>query len=362
MVILEDFIQKLEALSKRVDKLKSEVNTEEATKTALILPFFQTLGYDVFNPLEFTPEFIADVGIKKGEKVDYAIIDNNEPTILIECKSVNEKLTNHDSQLFRYYGTSTSKFGILTNGVEYRFFTDLEQANKMDTKPFLIFNILDLRDHQIKEIFKFTKEHFNVDNISSSAYELKYVNLIKEFFKTQLDNPSDEFVKFILNGVYEGVKTKTIIDRFTPTVKNTLNMMINERVTDKLNDALNRSGDDKVKIKGGIIENTEVKEEIKKKDTELIITTPEELESYAMVKVVSADIIDSQRIFYRDNRSYFNILVDDNIRKWVVRIYFSKMRNYLILNNEDKTTIEFETPIELLKHKNQINEVISKFV
>lgn len=359
---MEDFVQKLEALSKRVDKLKGEVNTEEATKTALILPFFQTLGYDVFNPLEFTPEFTADVGIKKGEKVDYAIIDNNEPTILIECKSVNEKLTNHDSQLFRYYGTSTSKFGILTNGVEYRFFTDLEQANKMDTKPFLIFNILDLRDHQIKEIFKFTKDHFNVDNISSSAYELKYVNLIKEFFKIQLDNPSDEFVKFILNGVYEGVKTKTIIDRFTPTVKNTLNMLINERVTDKLNDALNRSGDSKVKIKGGIIDDDELKEEIKKKDTELIITTPEELESYAMIKVVSAGIIDSERIYYRDNRSYFNILVDDNNRRWVVRIYFSKVRNYIILNNEEKTTIEFKTPIELLQYKEQINEVISKYI
>lgn len=359
---LEDFVQKIEALSKRVDKLKSEVNTEEATKTALILPFFQTLGYDVFNPLEFTPEFIADVGIKKGEKVDYAIIDNNEPTILIECKSVNEKLTNHDSQLFRYYGTSTSRFGILTNGVEFRFFTDLEQANKMDTKPFLIFNILDLREHQIKEIFKFTKEHFNVDNISSSAYELKYVNLIKEFFKIQLANPSEDFVKFILNGVYEGVKTKTIIDRFTPTVKNTLNMLINERVTDKLNDALNRSGDSKVKIKGGIIEDTDIKEEIKKKDIDLIITTPEELESYAMIKVVSTEIIDSKRIFYRDNRSYFNILVDDNNRKWVVRIYFSKMRNYLILNNENKTTIEFDTPIELLQYKEQINEVIAKFI
>lgn len=359
---MEDFVQKLEALSKRVDKLKGEVNTEEATKTALILPFFQTLGYDVFNPLEFTPEFTADVGIKKGEKVDYAIIDNNEPTILIECKSVNEKLTNHDSQLFRYYGTSTSKFGILTNGVEYRFFTDLEQANKMDTKPFLIFNILDLRDHQIKEIFKFTKDHFNVDNISSSAYELKYVNLIKEFFKIQLDNPSDEFVKFILNGVYEGVKTKTIIDRFTPTVRNTLNMLINERVTDKLNDALNRSGDSKVKIKGGIIDDAELKVEIKKKDAELIITTPEELESYAMIKVVSAGIIDSERIYYRDNRSYFNILVDDNNRRWVVRIYFSKVRNYIILNNEEKTTIEFKTPIELLQYKEQINEVISKYI
>ncbi|KIH71824.1 type I restriction endonuclease [Salinicoccus roseus] len=355
---MKDFAQKMELLSKRVDKLKESVNTEEATKTALILPFFQTLGYDVFNPLEFTPEFTADVGIKKGEKVDYAIIDNEEPTILIECKSVNEKLTNHDSQLFRYYGTSASKFGILTNGIEYRFFTDLEEPNKMDAKPFLVFSILELKDHQIKEIFKFTKENFNVDNISSSAYELKYINLIKSFFNSQLETPSEDFVKFVLNNVYDGVKTKTIIDRFTPTVKNTLNMMINERVTDKLNAALNSSGESSVKIKQEMIE----KEEVVEKKEDLIVTTPEELESYAMVKVVSSEVIEAKRIFYRDNRSYFNILVDDNIRKWVVRIYFARSRNSFTLNDEEKTTIDFESPIDILKHKEKINEVISKFL
>ncbi|MFC3418058.1 type I restriction endonuclease [Salinicoccus hispanicus] len=355
---MKDFAQKLDLLSKRVEKLKENVSTEEATKTALILPFFQTLGYDVFNPLEFTPEFIADVGIKKGEKVDYAIIDNEAPTILIECKSVNEMLTNHDSQLFRYYGTSTSKFGILTNGIEYRFFTDLEKPNRMDAKPFLIFDILDLREHQVKEIFKFTKENYNVDNISSSAYELKYVNLIKSFFNTQLENPSEEFVKFILNGVYDGVKTKTVLDRFTPTVKNTLNMIINEKVTDKLNAALNSSGGTDVKIKEEIIE----KEELVEKKEDLIVTTPEELESYAMVKVASTDVIEAKRIFYRDNRSYFNILVDDNIRKWVARIYFSRSKNVFTLNDEEKTTIEFENPIDLLQYRDKINEVVSKFI
>ena len=359
---MEEFVTKIEALSNRVEKLKGSVTTEEATKTALILPFFQTLGYDVFNPLEFTPEFIADVGIKKGEKIDYAIMDNDEPTILIECKPVNEQLTNHDSQLFRYYGTSSSKFGILTNGIEYRFYTDLEQPNRMDTKPFLVYNMLELKDHQIKEIFKFTKENFNVENISSSAYELKYVNLIKNYLKEQMDSPSDEFVKFILNNVYEGVKTKTVIDRFNSTVKHTLNVMINERVTDKLNAALNTSGESKVKIKEEVLDDIQEKEETKKKDDKLVVTTPEELESYAIVKVLSADIIDVKRVFYRDNRSYFNILIDDNIRKWAVRIYFSKSRNSFILNDENKTSFDFETPMDLLDYKKEINEIISRFI
>ncbi|HCN59600.1 MULTISPECIES: type I restriction endonuclease [Mammaliicoccus] len=353
---MENFVKGIEELSKRINTLKEQVNTEEATKTALILPFFQKLGYDIFNPMEFTPEYIADVGIKKGEKVDYAIMNDNQPTILIECKSVNEKLSNHDSQLFRYYGTSKSKFGILTNGIEYRFFTDLEETNKMDSKPFLVFDILNLKENHIKEIYKFSKEMFDIDNISSSAYELKYVNLIKNFLNQELENPSDEFVKFVLTSVYDGVKTKTIIDRFTPTLKNTFNLMINEKVTDKLNAALNNSTENKVEVKN--VENlTKVT-----KTEDLIVTTPEELESYAIIKVISSDTIDTQRVHYRDNRSYFNILIDNSIRKWLTRIYFTKNRNYIILNDDHKTTLEFNEPIDLLKYKDEISKVIEKFI
>lgn len=356
---MEKFTSSLEMLSNRVEKLKDSVNTEEATKTALVLPFFQALGYDVFNPLEFTPEFIADVGIKKGEKVDYAIIDNELPVILIECKSINEKLTNHDSQLFRYFGTSTSKFGILTNGVEYRFFTDLEEPNKMDSKPFLIFNILNLKENHIKELFKFTKENFDIENISSSAYELKYVNLIRNYLNEQLENPNEEFVKHILNHVYEGVKTKAVIDRFSPTVKHTFNLMLKDKVTDKLNAALNNTGaNPKINISDNITED-ETASTIKKSEPE-IITTPEELETYAIIKVILNDVIPADRVYYRDNQSYFNILIDNNIRKWIVRAYLGK-NSKIILNDEEKTTINIDKPFDLLNHKNVILSCVEKY-
>ncbi|REH81380.1 endonuclease [Staphylococcus felis] len=357
---MNDFIKQIEELSERVEKLKDNIKTEEATKNALILPFFQKLGYDVFNPMEFTPEFIADVGIKKGEKVDYAIISNDNPTILIECKSVNEQLHNHDSQLFRYFGTSTSKFGILTNGIEYRFYTDLEEPNKMDSKPFLTINLSKLRENSVKELYKFKKENFDIDNISSSAYELKYMNLLKNFFVEQLDNPKEDFVKYLLTEVYEGVKTKTIIDRFTPTVKNTLNTMINEKVADRLNAALNSNSDSPIINKISTESNVNEETSFTKKDE--IITTPEELESYSMVKVVASEIIETDRIFYRDNRSYFNIIVDDNIRRWIMRLYINSKKMQFILNNEDKTTINIEKPIEILKYKEVIQKVISKFI
>ena len=60
-----DFKDQIKLLSERVIKLKENIQTEEATKTAFILPFLQTLGYDVFDPTEVVPEFTCDLGIKK---------------------------------------------------------------------------------------------------------------------------------------------------------------------------------------------------------------------------------------------------------------------------------------------------------
>ena len=156
-----EFEERLKNFTVRIAELKKNIKTEEATKTSLIMPFFQLLGYDVFNPNEFTPEYIADVGIKKGEKVDYAIMLNDEVSILIEAKSVNEQLEKHDSQLFRYFGTSKAKFAILTNGIIYKFFTDLEKANVMDNAPFLEINLEKLKDSEIVELKKFQKNNFN---------------------------------------------------------------------------------------------------------------------------------------------------------------------------------------------------------
>ena len=190
--------EKLQQFIARIPKLKESISTEEATKTSLIMSFFQLLGYDVFNPLEFIPEFTADVGIKKGEKVDYAIVIEDIPTILIECKPCSSDLNKYTSQLFRYFGTSTAKFAILTNGIQYKFFTDLEEPNKMDPSPFLTIDLLNLRDRDLNELLKFTKSNLDVDAILDSAENLKYGLLIKEWFASQLSTPDSDFIKSIL--------------------------------------------------------------------------------------------------------------------------------------------------------------------
>ena len=348
---MEKFTEQIKMLAERTANLRDTLSTEEATKTALVMPFFQLLGYDVFNPLEFSPEFTADVGITKGEKVDYAILQENEPVILIECKAVNEKLDNHDSQLFRYFGTTTSKFGILTNGIEYRFYTDLDEQNKMDSTPFLNFNLTDLKDNHIVEIFKFTKENFEISKISKTAYELKYVNALKDYLNQQWSEPSEAFIKYLLNEIYDGVKTKQVVERFTPIVKKTFRIFITDQVNSKLSAALNTTVNAK---------HDEHEDEIEVNDNN-IVTTPEELEAYAITKVLLNDIIDSNRVFYRDNQTYFNILIDDNIRKWVVRIYMNRSKKYIALNGK-KGKIEISSPMDLINYKNELIEIVKQFL
>lgn len=354
---LEILSEQLKNLGKRVTTLKDSISTEEATKTSLIMPFFQILGYDIFNPLEFIPEFTADFGIKKGEKVDYAIKLNDEPVILIEAKSISEKLTKHDSQLFRYFGTTTSKFGILTNGQEYKFYTDLDEPNKMDNTPFLTIDITKIKDVQIAEIAKFHKENFDVEKITSSASELKYLNNLKAFLSEQLTQPTESFLKYIVGEIYEGAKTKNTLEKFEPIVKKGFSQFISERVNEKLSAALNTNVDTK-------LTNDEIVAEIEdasKVDSE-IVTTPEELEAYTTTKIVLKDIIEPARVFYRDNRSYFNILIDDNIRKWIMRVYVNNHQIKLVFNNDDRTVVEIKNPLDIVLYASILKEVSKKFI
>jgi hypothetical protein len=274
--------EKIQALSDRAEMLVDQIKTEEATKQSLILPFFQMLGYDVFNPLEFCPEFDADYGVKKGEKVDYAIIINGIPTILVKAKDCNDTLDKHGSQLFRYYTTSSAKFGILTNGIKYRFYADLDEPNKMDEKPFFEINLFDLKDSSIEYLKRFSKDELDVDAIINSASDLKYTSLIKDFLKKQIEKPSEDFANYILGEIYEGRRTSSIIEKFIPIVKKSLNQFINETMSDKFRETLKGTDSEVTNTSKEEIAVTEDVAEDKHK----ILTTVEELEAYAIIKSI----------------------------------------------------------------------------
>lgn len=325
------FEEQIRSFATRARKLQESVSTEEATKTSLIMPFFQILGYDVFNPEEFIPEFTADVGIKKGEKVDYAILINGEPVILVECKSINEDLKKHGSQLFRYFATTQSKFGILTNGIIYRFYTDIDESNKMDKAPFLEINLLNIKDYQLIELQKFTKENFDKTAIFDIAADLKYMNQIREIVKDEIANPSDDLVRLFLNrDIYTGVKTQSVVERYQPLVKRAISLVITEMINDRLKSAISSSEDSAEDVPSA--ESAEKTEPVSK-----IITTPEELSCFYIVKAILRTKLDSCRITYSDKETYFAINLDNKTTKWICRIYIKDKAQYIIIKENNRS-------------------------
>lgn len=341
-----EFADKVRALSNRVAQMKDQLKTEEATKTSIIMPFFQLLGYDVFNPAEFHPEFISDVGIKKGEKVDYAIMKDGKPVILIEAKWSGEPLDKHDSQLFRYFGTTEAKFAILTNGLIYRFYTDLEEQNKMDMAPFFEFNLLELKDSAISELKKFEKQQFDIDIIFNAASELKYSGLVKQYFASQLEQPADDFVSLIASNVYCGRKTQAIIEKFREITRRSLNQYISELMNERIKAALEKESKNQVAV--------QEPEKATEPEPKKIETTVDELEGFFIVKSIIRDTIPVTRITQKDTESYFGILIDNNTRKWICRLDLSGSKKYVYIPDESKDAKKY--PIESVDGLYQLHD------
>lgn len=322
------FDDKISALVERIPSLLDDLGTEEATKNALIMPFIAALGYDVFNPKEVIPEFVADHGTKKGEKVDYAIMQNNEVIILIECKHAKSNLSDaNTSQLYRYFGVTKSRIAILTNGINYMFFSDLEEPNKMDARPFLELDMLNPRKNLLTEVKKLGKEKFDLDRMLSTANELKYTSQIKKIMAQQFENPDDDFVKYFFKICNSGAHfTASAKEQFTEFVKKASYQFINESVSDFL---------DSVKAVQKEGEKPEEEQEVVEK-SDGIITTQEELEGYQIVRAIVSQKIAPNRVVHRDTKSYFGILVDDNNRKPICRLHFNASQKYIGLFDKDK--------------------------
>lgn len=277
-----DFIERIDVLSKRIPQIANSLQTEEATKNALVMPFLHTvLGYDVFNPSEVVPEFTADTIGKKGEKVDYALIKEGEVQILIECKKYNEKLSiKHASQLFRYFSVTNARLAILTNGTEYQFYTDLDAPNKMDEKPFLILDLENIDEHLIPEVKKLTKNSFDVNSIVSAAGELKYLSQIKRIISEQFKEPEEEFIRFFASRAYDGVLTSKVKHQFAEITHKALRQFLNDSINERLKSAI---GNDKPTDENKNLIDTPIPsndEKIK------VVTTEEEIDGFNVIKAI----------------------------------------------------------------------------
>ncbi|WP_332833999.1 type I restriction endonuclease [Clostridium perfringens] len=314
----KDDIQKL---SVQVKERKEYITNEEMTKQALIIPFIQILGFDVFNPIEIRPEYSADFGIKKGEKVDYALFKENEPIIFIEAKSVNENLNNHDAQLARYFNsTKEVKLAILTNGVEYKFFTDLNANNVMDDTPFLNINLLEIKESDIESLNKLRKENFDKDSLITYAEELVYTSTLNESLRRLFSNPSDDFVRFIVKDFSEMRITSNVIERFRPLVKKAISNAVLDIVSKGLyqQEALTIKKEEN--INNDSVNREDLSEiEIGNKVQKGIITTENELKGFNIVKdILEKNNRDISEINYKDTTNYFSVYLR-NTTRWIIR-------------------------------------------
>lgn len=349
----------IKTLSDRIVRTRGMVQTEEATKNAFIMPFLQLLGYDVFDPLEVVPEFTADVGSKVGEKVDYAIILNGQPAILIECKCCGNELNiGNESQLLRYFHTTKAKFGILTNGIIYKFYTDLAEPNKMDLNAFLSVDLSDPEKINYSELAKFGKANFDAENIRKTADLLKCASSIRRILNEEFEAPSEDFVRLI----FRRMETTAQIfnekqkEKLTPLVKAALAAMISERVKSNLDAALKTTTEAQ--------QAAEVKQEAGFGADTGVVTTKDEVDAYNILKAIATEIISPDQIAMRDAKTYCAVLYNDNNRKPICRLLFNNPERKMIVlfDGPQEEKLPLEKVEDIYKLKTRILATINKYL
>jgi len=344
-----DIEARLESLANKVRDHREVLLTEEAAKTALVMPFLSALGYDVFDPHEVVPEYTCDIATKRGEKVDYAIFRDGEVAMLVECKPATSALNlNHAGQLFRYFSVTNAKFAILTNGCEYQIFSDLVAPNRMDDRPFFSFSLTDLSKADVRTLSKFHKSSFDEEGIVRVASSLQLETSVAKFLKQQMAEPSGDFVKLVAANVHEGRVTESVRDAVSRTIINAFGSILNERIKDRLQTAMTP------------LVETEVPHESDEPDA--IVTTQDEIEGFHIIRAIAAQLVDPKRIVMRDAKSYCAILLDDNNRKALARLWFnSPTARYVGMFTGKEETRHAVTGIEdIYQHTDAIRNRIAE--
>lgn len=344
--------ESLRAIAERVKSHSSTMATEEAVKTAVVLPFLRALGYDVFDPAEVVPEFTADAVGKKGEKVDYAIKIDNEIRILIECKPISVELEKkHLDQLYRYFSVTNAKFAILTNGRTFNFYTDLEAPNKLDSRPFFIFDVSDFNAGIVAELRKFEKGAFDVSAILATAERLKYTSGVKQIISKLIEDPSEDFVRMASTGVYEGRMTSQVREMFTGIVRAAFREVIMDTVKNRLSNALADTEE--------VIEKIDMPIE----DEPDVVTTDEEREGYMIIKAIVRDTIAAKRVVIRDQKSYCGILIDNNNRKPLARLWFNRSVKYIgLFDGEAEERLIVDSLDKIYEYSDRLRATAKQYI
>lgn len=348
-----DLFDKIRELSLRIPNILEKLGTEEATKLSLVVPFIEALGYIVSDPTDVTPEFCADVGIKKGEKVDYALLIDGRPTILIECKHHSTDLKNASqsySQLFRYFAATEAPFGVLTNGVIYKFYADLDKQNVIDEKPFFDFDMTDVKEPAVEELRKFSKSSFNRTSIRETALDLKYKKETKDLLYNQLHAPDPELVRFVASKIYDRNLTVLWMEKFTAYTKWALNEVIKEKATQSLNTAVSSLALESGGLSGPGIE--------------VVSPANQADESYYIIRTILREVVRPNRVTIRNFKNYFGILLDDNQRKPICRLHFNDPQKYVAFfdtNTSERKLVPIQNLYDLCEYSERLKATVGRY-
>ncbi|MGO1948022.1 MAG: type I restriction endonuclease [Mycobacteriaceae bacterium] len=327
--------QAVNALATKVRELKAIIETEESTKTAFIIPFISSvLGYDVTDPREVIPEYTADVGKKRGEKVDYAIKSGNDFRFLIECKKIGESLDlEHANQLVRYFNVTDTEFAILTNGEVYQFYAQLDAVNRMDERPFMTLDLASVDTRIFPHLEMCTKTQFDSETIAAGAEELKYVSELRKAIANELKEPSSDWVRLLASRVTSRRMTAANIELFTRLTTTASSQYLRDEANRRL-----RSAQELEDPQPAVTEEEHFTPTSPASDSpsDGVITTEEEKQAHSIIKAIRCSEVPATDITMRDAKSYCAILYQDNNRKPIARLQFDRKTPRIIVFDEDR--------------------------
>lgn len=349
--------QAIDTLASKVKELKHVIETEEATKTAFIIPFISdVLGYDVTDPREVIPEYTADIGKRRGEKVDFAIKSGGDFRFLIECKKIGEPLClDHATQLVRYFNVTDTEFAILTNGEVYEFYAQLDAANRMDEKPFMTIDLNQVDARVFPHLEMCTKAKFDSDTIAASAEQLKYISEIRKVLGAQFTKPDQDWVRMIASRVTTKRMTAQNLDEFTSLVSTAQAQFLRDEANRRLRTAqeYEEGGSATTSEKTSPADDAEVSQPASE-----IVTTEEELDAFSIIRAIGCAEVSIDDIAIRDAKTYCAILFQDNNRKPIARLYFDRRVPQIGIfdANREEHRFDLSSVSDIYQHSELIRE------
>lgn len=313
---MQGFAERIRQHAEHVKNVGMHCTTEETTKQALILPLLDILGFSPFDPMKVKAEHSADFpGAKASERVDYALFCHAVSVMFIEAKAHGEKLTNHCPQLARYFNaTPEVSIAAITNGCEWRFFTDLVNKNVMDAEPFLVVDFENLDEALISRLYRFRHDEFQPDALRTLAEESVYLNAFKAVIKASVLECDADFVRYVANkSTVQRTLTAKFMETITPIVKQAVAQSMSEMVANSLSAP-----------PAAMPAQAEVEINQDPRADHVDPMNPRVVTTYAerrLLEIVLDTLGENAEIVGKDTESYFTVLFQGKVNRWLVRYY-----------------------------------------